>query len=175
MKKMVTAVIALFAMVSVFAEEFIAKDMLGNAQEFKTWEKHEKAQFNEGAGPEGKNAVTISSLHGGPFMISKSLNEEALEKMKGRKVALYAMIKAENVQKGAQHWMGVKFQIIYRKKGGKKGYFIEKGAKHGTFDWQEFEIGGKLPDDLSAFIIRIGLQGTPGKIHVSDVDLKLDE
>ena len=89
MKKMVTAAVALLAMVSVFAEEFIAKDMLGNAQAFETWEKHEKAQFKEGAGPEGKNSVTISSLRGRPFMISKSLNEEALKKMKGRKVVLY--------------------------------------------------------------------------------------
>ena len=175
MKKMVTAAVALLAMVSVFAEEFIAKDMLGNAQAFETWEKHEKAQFKEGSGPEGKSAVTISSLHGGPFMISKSLNEEALEKMKGRKVVLYGMIKAENVKKGAQHWMGIKFQIVYRKKGDKKGYFIEKSANYGTFDWKEFEIGGKLPDDLSSFTIKIGLQGTSGKIQVSDVDLKLEE
>ena len=89
MKKMVTAAVALLAMVSVFAEEFIAKDMLGNVQTFETWEKHEKAQFKEGAGPEGKNSVTISSLRGGPFMISKSLNEEALkknERPKGRSV-----------------------------------------------------------------------------------------
>lgn len=176
MKKMVIALLALLTMTTVSAEEFIARDMLGSTSEFKKWTRHERAQFNKAAGPEKKNAITISAAHGGgPFMLSKSLND-SLEKLKGRKIALYGMIKAYNVPKGEKHWFGIKFQVSFKRKGAEGTRFIEaEGPRYGAFDWREYEVIVDLPEDLSALSINIGLQGVGGKIQISDVDLKFAE
>lgn len=176
MKKMVVALIAFLIMGTLSAEEFIEKDMLGKAKAFKTWTRHERARFNKGEGPDGKNAVTISAaIGGGPFVLSKSFNDR-LEKLKGRKVALYGMVKAYNVPKGEKHWFGIKFQVTYKQKGVEGTRYIEAdGPRHGAFDWKEYEVVVDLPEDLSAFNINIGLLGTGGKIQISDVDLKLAE
>lgn len=176
MKKMVVALIAFLVMGTLSAEEFIEKDMLGKAKAFKTWTRHERARFNKGEGPEGKNAVTISAaIGGGPFILSKSLND-SLEKLKGRKIALYGMIKAYNVPKGEKHWFGIKFQVSFKRKGAEGTRFIEaEGPRYGAFDWREYEVIVDLPEDLSALSINIGLQGVGGKIQISDVDLKFAE
>ena len=172
MKKITMALIALLAMGSVFAdEEFVAKDMVGTEAALETWERHGSAKFTRSGGPDDKSYITIF----GPHMIMKSMNGE-LDKLKGRKVTLYGQIKAENVKKTPRHWEGVKFQIVYKEKGVKGARFAEGNVQRtGSYDWKEFETSAKLPQDLESFTIKIGIQGTSGRILVSDIDLKFTE
>lgn len=172
MEKNTAAFIALFTVFSALAdEEFIERNMIGTEESFHTWERYKMTKFYSKGGPEDKSYISIA----GPHMILKSMDSE-LESLKGRKVALYGIIKADNVEKTQKHWEGVKFQIVYKESGVDGTRFAEGNVQRtGSYDWKEFETCVQLPQNLSSFTIKIGIQGTSGTIYVSDIDLKIIE
>ena len=88
----------------------------------------------------------------------------------GKDVLLSAEVKQEDVSSSPRHWNGVKLMLDLTCADGKRNFPQAQNAP-GTLPWQTRSIGVKLPADLKAAAIRLGLENVSGTVHFRNVRL----
>jgi hypothetical protein len=94
-----------------------------------------------------------------------------VEKLRGARVNMEAMVKAENVAKPPQEWNGVKFMLHTTGPGGQK--WSHQNNLYGTFDWQPIRFVAAVPKDANEAWLCLGLQDTTGKAWFDDVRVSI--
>lgn len=116
------------------------------------------------------NCISVSSKGESTYI---AINIPA-EKAAGKMLELSALVKADAVSEKKKDWNGIKVQLYVETADGEKSY-PQASIPAGTFDWQEFSVVKKMPANLKAARIVIGLEDVSGKVYFDNLNLKITE
>lgn len=155
MKRLFLAIIGVFAW-NAFSQN--AVNLTGNESEFKKWSNRSAdVKFLPNGGPDGKAAFAIDSKKNS--VISYNL---PVSRYRNKWVVMTGKIKAENIAKAPNPYLGVKFMI-----NGSEGRIV----RFGSYDWTTAASVVYVPEDAKKMIVHIGIQETTGKALFSDLSI----
>ena len=143
----------------VLAADFEAADALG------AWTGR-AGDVRLDAGLRGGRAVRIESTDvAGGAHAAMAL---PAERLRGCRLLVSAMVKAENVSAKPQAWNGIKFMMPIEASGGGKSWpQAEIGV--GTFDWRRAAWQAIVPPDATEVTLVLGLERVTGRVWFDDV------
>ncbi len=98
-------------------------------------------------------------------MISKPLT---LKPWAGCELLFQCRVKALNVTRPAQSYLGVKYMLHYDALSSGPVWLNENDV-YGTFDWKTLSFSVRLPDDVKNAQLNLGLQGSSGSVWFDEV------
>lgn len=107
-----------------------------------------------------------SSQARGSVMVQTPLS---LDQLRGTRVRVEAMIKAEGVAKPPQAWNGVKCMLHTVAPSGSQ--WQQRNSVYGTFDWKPVSFIAEVPPDATKAVLMLGLEQTTGKAWFDDIKL----
>jgi hypothetical protein len=90
-----------------------------------------------------------------------------VQRLRGMRLTLSAMVRAEHVAKPPAEWNGVKLMLITESPTGPT--YTSPTGIYGTFDWRPLSINAPVPQDATGAAILIGIEKTTGKAWFDDV------
>lgn len=120
------------------------------------WSKADFATLEDG--PEGK-VMKITSTTTDSTMLHRGLD---LTPYRDCQILLECRVKADNVSKPAQNWLGVKWMLHYKSGAGE--FWGNQGNVSGTFDWKTIPYATRLAPDVAEGDLSLGLQGCTGTV-----------
>jgi hypothetical protein len=105
---------------------------------------------------------------------TKTINATQLlpaDKLKGKKIAISAMLKAENVSAKPKAYNGIKLMLLVTDAEGRKDY-PQASIDVGTFDWKKVEFFYTVPDMAVSVQLTLGLELVSGKIWFDEVKVR---
>jgi len=94
-----------------------------------------------------------------------------VEKLRGKRVAVEALAKAQDVAKPPQPWNGVKCMLNTVAPGGQQ--WSQQNAVFGTFDWKPLRFVAEVPADATEAWLVLGLEATTGKAWFDDIKVSI--
>jgi len=142
----------------VFAADFEAADALA------AWRGTEGRAALEDR-PGGGRALAIASADAAsPATVSLAL---PVERLRGCRLLVSALVRAEDVSDKPQEWNGIKFMVPIDAPGGK--LWPQAAIATGTFDWRRVAWQAAVPKDATAMSLVLGLERVTGKVAFDDV------
>jgi hypothetical protein len=92
-----------------------------------------------------------------------------VERARGCKLLLSAMVKAEGVSAKPQSWNGIKFMMPMTAGGGK--LWPQGSIDVGTFGWRRIVWQTYVPDDATQASLVLGLENVSGRVWFDDVKI----
>jgi endoglucanase len=168
MRKSITASILLFSLaiaVPCAADSGIAKGDIvyssgfGAAENRRAWSEAGSASWVR----EGESGTTVLKAS-----VPRDQAEQGnmitlpfdLSPYRGMKLGFRCRVKARNVSRPAQPYLGVKFMLSYESGGGSS--WLNQNDVYGTFGWKEISFEAAIPDDAANGRLFLGLQGSSG-------------
>lgn len=93
-----------------------------------------------------------------------------IERIKGKKIFLSGIVKAESLSKLKKHYHGLKLQILVNCK--PKSIYIGKDFVPKTNDWTELSSEAIIPENATNATIYIGLQAASGTVYFDKITIK---
>ncbi|MBI4978141.1 MAG: hypothetical protein HZC28_11700 [Spirochaetes bacterium] len=93
--------------------------------------------------------------------------------VKGKKIRITAMVKAENVSERPKLWNGIKIMFHWQTPAKKDWPQATVGV--GTFGWQRVQFTVDVPSDTTAAYFYLGLESVTGKAWFDDVSIVTSE
>jgi len=133
-----------------------------NSQKYRSeWSTLSSAQWvNQGFA--NKTCLFIN----GTGMVSTSIH---LAPYRGMQLQFKCFVKAENVTKPAESYLGVKFMLHYKSTTGE--VWKNQNDVYGTFGWKELFFLVAIPNDVTDGDLNLGLQGCTGKVWFDSISL----
>jgi hypothetical protein len=94
-----------------------------------------------------------------------------LEKIRGTRLRVECMAKADGVAKPPQPWNGVKCMVNTVAPSGRQ--WLQQSNVHGTFDWKPLRFTAEVPADATEAWLVLGLEATSGKVWFDDITIKV--
>ena len=120
------------------------------------------------AGYESSQSLCIARPDGGSASVIAG-RPLPLERVRGCKLVLSAMVKAEGVSARPQPWNGIKFMMPMTA-GGNKSY-PQAAIDVGTFGWRRVVWQAYVPDDATQATLLLGLESVTGRVWFDDVKI----
>ncbi|MFA9478101.1 glycoside hydrolase family 5 protein [Phycisphaerales bacterium AB-hyl4] len=136
---------------------------------FAGWEGSSRATVD--VGYQGGQAMRVHrdvESGEGTVHVRKTL---PVEKMRGSRVKLEAMAKADDVAEPAQRHNGVKVMVHIQTPDGSD--YPQAGNAHGTFDWRPMQRTIYVPRNATGASLILGLQDTTGTVWFDDVRMTI--
>ena len=95
-----------------------------------------------------------------------------LEKIRGARLDLRAVIKADNVAVPPQVWSGIKFMLVLEGPSGKQ--YPARDHLWGTFDWTPEQFQATVPADVTKATLVLGLEATTGRAWFQSVQVMVN-
>lgn len=92
-----------------------------------------------------------------------------LEKLRGARVRVETLVKAEDVARPPQPWNGVECMLHTVAPDGKK--WSQQNDVFGTFEWKPVGFTTEIPPDASEAWLTLGLEATTGRAWFDDVKI----
>lgn len=93
-----------------------------------------------------------------------------IERMRGKKILVSAMVKAENVSINKKPYNGLKLMIVYVA-GGKK-YYPAAAMEVGSFNWKNVFFYTDIPENATSAELYIGLEEVTGTAWYDDIKVE---
>lgn len=90
-----------------------------------------------------------------------------LDSLRGTRVQVEAMVKAEGVTNPPKPWNGIKVMLNTRSPDGER--WEQQNNVHGTFDWKRVGFTARVPKDVSAAWLVLGLEAVNGLAWFDEV------
>jgi hypothetical protein len=90
----------------------------------------------------------------------------------GMQLKFRCFVKAENVTKPSESYLGVKFMLHYKSITGE--LFRNPNNVYGTFDWKEIYFTADIPSDVTDAGLFLGLQGCSGKVWFDSISITVN-
>jgi hypothetical protein len=145
----------------VFQANFDAADAL------RSWSGSRDAGVRLASGYRGSQSLVVElPAKDGPGhrMIRMSL---PIAELRGTRVKVEAMLKAEGVAKPPQPWNGVKCMLHVVAPAGTN--WLQKDNLHGDFDWKAVRFTAEVAQDATEANLCLGLEQTTGRAWFDDV------
>jgi endoglucanase len=95
----------------------------------------------------------------------------AIEALRGCKIRVEAMVKAENVSPAPNFWNGIKVMLHIKKTAGDD--WPQQNLPQGTFDWRKVNYLVRVPDDAKEAQLSLGLEMVTGTAWFDDVKISV--
>jgi hypothetical protein len=120
------------------------------------------------AGSESAKAlcVTAAADAKGAATVERPL---PLDRVRGCKLLLSAMVRAEGVSAKLQSWNGIKFMMPMTVGGNK--LYPQAAIEVGTFGWRRVVWQAYVPDDATQAALVLGLESVTGRVWFDDVKI----
>lgn len=92
-----------------------------------------------------------------------------VEQLRGARVRIDALVRAEEVARPPQSWNGVEFMLHTVAPSGEQ--WIQKNDVYGTFAWKPLRFTAEVPPDASEAWLTLGLEETTGRVWFDDVKI----
>jgi len=92
-----------------------------------------------------------------------------LEKLRGTRVRVDALVKAEDVGEPPNPWNGVEIMLHTVAPGGQR--WSQQNGVSGTFDWKPVRFVTEVPPDATEARLVLGLEQTTGRVWFDDVKI----
>lgn len=93
-----------------------------------------------------------------------------VEKLRGRRIRVSGMVKAEQVARPPNPWNGVKVMLHVECPRGDQ--WPQRDNLHGTFDWRRIRYVAAIPEDATRVTLVLGLENTTGTAWFDDISLE---
>jgi len=120
------------------------------------------------AGCESAKALCVT-LAAGPGNSASIERPLAVDRVRGCKLLLSAMVKAEGVSAKPQSWNGIKFMMPMTAGGGK--LWPQVPVAVGTFGWRRIVWQTYVPDDATQASLVLGLENVTGRVWFDDIKI----
>ncbi len=152
----------------------LVKDPIDTPQAVAKWSNAKMMQFLPTGGPEGEPAVKITPAD------AKGINCELpldITKIRGKILEASADIKGDDITKPEHSYLGIKLMFRVILADGKANYpdIAPETKKTGTFDWSEYKVKARIPEDAKSVYLVIGLQGATGTVYYSDLGVDIED
>ncbi|MCF7848215.1 MAG: glycoside hydrolase family 5 protein [Kiritimatiellales bacterium] len=146
------------------------------------WAKPSTLTYSLGKGKPVESGHEILLVKGSPGTLSfkventNAAKTETLsleipsDQLAGQLVTFSAKVKAENVSRTDQNWMGIKVMLVLETKHGKQHPQLKFGT--GSFDWTEVSETLRIPSGITKATLMLGLQQANGKVWFDQVTVK---
>jgi len=123
------------------------------------------------AGFEGSQSLSVQiPVSEGPGSRSARIRLP-LENLRGTRVRVEAMVRAENVSEPPNPWNGIKVMLHTVSPDGQK--WQQQNSVYGTFDWKPVRFVGSVPKDATAANLILGLEMVTGRVWFDDVKVTI--
>ncbi len=129
------------------------------------WSNAPYAQWKQGSDSVILHVQAASNEASGSHMISRPLT---LKPWAGCELLFQCRVKALNVTRPAQPYLGVKFMLHYDAPSSGPVWLNENDV-YGTFDWRALSSSVRLPDDVNDVQLNLGLQGSSGSVWFDEI------
>ena len=92
-----------------------------------------------------------------------------IDKMRGARLACWAMVKADGVTPPPQPWNGIKFMLHITTPSG--AHWPQQNNLFGTFDWKRVQFKAVIPADATAAELILGLEAVNGRAQFDDLKI----
>lgn len=137
----------------------------GMQTEQALWSKASYAQWMPGPDSVTLRIQAAQDRASASHMISMPLS---LESWRGCQLLFACRVKAQDVTRPAQPYLGVKFMLHYATPSSGPVWLNENDV-YGTFDWKTQSFTVRLPDDVNQADLSLGLQGSSGTVWFDEV------
>lgn len=90
-----------------------------------------------------------------------------LDKLRGARLKIEAMVRAENVVEPPQPWNGIKCMLHVVSPEGNQ--WLQQNSVFGSFDWKPVRFLADVPQDATAAWLILGLEQTTGRVWFDNV------
>jgi endoglucanase len=134
----------------------------GTEAEQARWSEAPCAQWIPGS---NSAALRVQAEALGSHMVTRPL---PLEPWAGCELLFTCRVKAQDVTRAAQPYLGVKYMLHYDAPSSGPVWLNENDV-HGTFDWKTLSFRVRLPADVNDAELNLGLQGSSGTVWFDEV------
>ena len=92
---------------------------------------------------------------------------------RGRRLRFDCRVRAKDVSRPAQEYLGVKFMLHYRSPADGP-FWINPNGVHGTFDWKTIGFSALIAADATGGELNLGLQGSSGSAWFDEVRVTVE-
>ena len=144
-----------------------------NAGQLDNWRDKESAGIPAGEGINGSACVKFDlpagqSAKGAMITLALDVN-----KFRGKKIKLEAMMKGKDITKAEKDYLGPKLMIYFKSPAGQ--VWEDQTKKSGTFDWEKFTASATIPADAEVLELVLGMQECQGTLWVDDIKITVAE
>jgi hypothetical protein len=139
------------------------------ATALQSWGEHDAKKIRLMAGRNGSQSLTTeapAAEGASSVMIRVPL---PVEKLRGARLKLEAMVKSENVVKPPQAWNGVKFMLHTVAPDVPR--WEQQNNVFGTFDWKPVSFTTRVPKDATEAWLMLGVEATTGQAWFDDIKI----
>jgi endoglucanase len=160
----------LFASSATAAERFYETDFDSPAA-LKGWVGIGSTGVQLMAGLEGSKSLSVQIPVSDGSGSRSSRFRLPLESLRGTRVRVEAMVRAENVSEPPNPWNGIKVMLHTVSPDGQK--WQQQNSVYGTFDWKPIRFIGSVPQDATAANLILGLEKVTGRVWFDDVKITI--
>jgi hypothetical protein len=174
-KLIITGICA--SLIAVISTSSMAADVLFeenfNAVQLDNWRNKESASISAAEGINGSACVKFDlpvgqSAQGAMITLALDVN-----KFRGKKIKLEAMMKGQGITKAEKDYLGPKLMLYFKSPAGQ--VWEDQTKKSGTFDWEKFTVAATIPANAEVLELVLGMQGCQGALWVDDIKITVVE
>lgn len=151
-------------------------NMASSPETIAKWQSGE-AMFTllTGGGPGNAAAVRITSDNIKLLQLARYRFDTT--SVIGKNITVTCEIKAENIAKPEQSYMGVKLQLMIISNDGKVSYFeqLPPDYRFGSFNWKGAKVTAKIPDNTQNVYLVLGLQNAVGSVFYANITCNIED
>ncbi|HEX8235308.1 MAG TPA: cellulase family glycosylhydrolase [Abditibacteriaceae bacterium] len=139
------------------------------AEALQPWSEHEANKIRLAPGRNNSQSLTVEAPVAGGAASTMIRVPLPVEKLRGARLKLEAMMKSDNVVQPPQPWNGVKFMLHTVAPDVPR--WEQQNNVFGTFDWKPVSFTTRVPKDASEAWLMLGLEATTGQVWFDDIKI----